>query len=313
MNRVLFYALGGGHGHLTRTSHLVKELQARRPECSTLVLCPGRAEPFARQFSSCASTDDIGRAGLSAWVRRQIETFQPDLMVVDTFPRGVLGEFDLPLSLPRVLITRWVDPRYYQHPEVYRGLQQYQHVLWTEPIPMQGLPGQQLSPIMAAEAPLPRQTAREALGAGENPLVLGIGSGSLQVQLQLSSQLRELCQRNGWNLRWHSWEMDCSVQGLGQMLKGADLVVTAAGYNSFYELLRAGVPAVLIPQERKIDDQFRRARGGLGIALQAAHRVNPTDLETALGDLIGSGQVRGVETCGRVQVVDILMKTPVAS
>jgi predicted glycosyltransferase len=38
-----------------------------------------------------------------------------------------------------------------------------------------------------------------------------------------------------------------------------DFAVSAAGYNSFHELLSARMPTVFIPQERGFDDQLRRA------------------------------------------------------
>jgi UDP:flavonoid glycosyltransferase YjiC (YdhE family) len=42
---------------------------------------------------------------------------------------------------------------------------------------------------------------------------------------------------------------------------GFDLAVTAAGYNTFHEVMHFGLPAVLIPnQETLTDDQVERAR-----------------------------------------------------
>jgi predicted glycosyltransferase len=41
----------------------------------------------------------------------------------------------------------------------------------------------------------------------------------------------------------------------------ADLVVSAAGYNSFHEIMYHGIPSILIPQMAPfMDDQERRAR-----------------------------------------------------
>jgi UDP:flavonoid glycosyltransferase YjiC (YdhE family) len=42
---------------------------------------------------------------------------------------------------------------------------------------------------------------------------------------------------------------------------GVDLAITAAGYNTFHELMHFGVPAIFIPNEETItDDQLARAR-----------------------------------------------------
>jgi UDP:flavonoid glycosyltransferase YjiC (YdhE family) len=48
---------------------------------------------------------------------------------------------------------------------------------------------------------------------------------------------------------------------LSRYLRAFDLVISAAGYNSFHELLLAGVPAILVPNEHpQQDDQLARAR-----------------------------------------------------
>jgi len=42
-------------------------------------------------------------------------------------------------------------------------------------------------------------------------------------------------------------------------MAGFDLAVCAAGYNSFYELMHAGVPTLFLPQDKVADEQDRRA------------------------------------------------------
>jgi UDP:flavonoid glycosyltransferase YjiC (YdhE family) len=53
-------------------------------------------------------------------------------------------------------------------------------------------------------------------------------------------------------------------------LPAFDAAVTAGGYNSVHELLYAGVPSVIVPFERGVDDQEKRARevaeAGAGLA-----------------------------------------------
>ncbi|MFI1989370.1 glycosyltransferase [Actinoplanes sp. NPDC020271] len=51
------------------------------------------------------------------------------------------------------------------------------------------------------------------------------------------------------------------VYPISRYLRGLDLVVSAAGYNSFHELLAFGVPAVFVPNRSTLlDDQLGRAR-----------------------------------------------------
>jgi UDP:flavonoid glycosyltransferase YjiC (YdhE family) len=63
-----------------------------------------------------------------------------------------------------------------------------------------------------------------------------------------------------------------STYPLARVLRGFDLAVAAAGYNTFHELLGAGVPTVFVPNlETATDDQAARARWaeqqGIGAAV----------------------------------------------
>ncbi len=63
----------------------------------------------------------------------------------------------------------------------------------------------------------------------------------------------------------------------GDIAQAADVVVSAAGYNSFHEFLYGGVPAVFLPQTgMTMEDQERRARSASDRGL--AVTVLPTDL-----------------------------------
>lgn len=67
-----------------------------------------------------------------------------------------------------------------------------------------------------------------------------------------------------------------------------DLAVSAAGYNSFHELLSAGVPTLFVPNANtSLDDQVARARYAqhIGIAC-CADDASPSATETALDELL---------------------------
>lgn len=65
----------------------------------------------------------------------------------------------------------------------------------------------------------------------------------------------------------------------------ADLVISAAGYNSFHEILYHRIPAILVPQMAAfMDDQERRARAASGRGLAEtvlAHELLLLDREIA--------------------------------
>lgn len=44
------------------------------------------------------------------------------------------------------------------------------------------------------------------------------------------------------------------------LIAASDLVICQAGYNTLAEVEKAQVPAIVIPVEKELDDQFLRAR-----------------------------------------------------
>lgn len=79
---------------------------------------------------------------------------------------------------------------------------------------------------------------------------------------------------------WQNTRVVQTRRALG-LMQAADLVVSAAGYNSFHEILYHQVPAILIPQMSPfMDDQRRRARAvaarDLAVAVEAEELLRLT-------------------------------------
>jgi UDP:flavonoid glycosyltransferase YjiC (YdhE family) len=85
---------------------------------------------------------------------------------------------------------------------------------------------------------------------------------------------------------------------LSRRFRAFDLAVSAAGYNSFHELLRFGIPTLFIPnQDTALDDQQGRAQFAADRGL--AHllgRVSVHAATTLLGDLLDRGQAMVANT-----------------
>ena len=79
---------------------------------------------------------------------------------------------------------------------------------------------------------------------------------------------------------------------LSRRFRAFDLAVSAAGYNSFHELLRFGIPTLFIPnQDTALDDQQGRAQFAADRGL--AHMLGGVSVSAAsllLGDLLERGQ-----------------------
>ena len=79
---------------------------------------------------------------------------------------------------------------------------------------------------------------------------------------------------------------------LSRRFRAFDLAVSAAGYNSFHELLRFGIPTLFIPnQDTALDDQQGRARfaSDKGLA-HTLGRVNVEVTTVLADDLLNRGQ-----------------------
>lgn len=284
---VFYYALGGGHGHVLRGIAVTRALGYGE------VIGPARAAPWASTLG--VAYRPAPDRGLREWIG---SLPAPALLLVDVFPRGVLGE--LPPFLegtPAWLVSRWVQPAYYRHAGVRAVIEsRYERLLWAE-TPAEGLrslkvPATDVGPVLLDLPRLSREEARRSLGVGEDTrLLLALGSGDRERQRLLHRLLGKVAARTGTELRFISDVLEEGVDVVARfpaapLLAAADVLVTAAGYHAVHEARAAGVPTVYLPQRRRFDDQFRRVEG---------ERVasGPGELERAVHTLLGQEHVGG--------------------
>lgn len=281
--RCVAYAMGGGRGHQTRARNLHRALKRLEPTLQTALCVPEdrvtRSEPGLTVLVAPSRQPEA----LARWISTTLEQCRPHLFLVDTFPRGVLGEMrELCHDVPSVLITRWVVPAYYQHPPVRRALDRFQTIFWTEPKSDLSFPGELSEPVVDDRPVLSRAEARQALGAGESPLVMALPWAEGSAWRRSEESLRTICSRRGWDLRVAGPEARQDFSRADRYLSGADLVLSASGYNAYYEIAKHHRPALWIPQPRKIDDQARRASGAFSFrntAPQGICRGEPSETQ----------------------------------
>src|SRR4029434_9623309 len=89
---------------------------------------------------------------------------------------------------------------------------------------------------------------------------------------------------------------------LSRRFRAFDLAVSAAGYNSFHELLRFGIPTLFIPnQDTALDDQQGRARFASDRGL--AHMIGRVSVDRATS-LLSVLLQRGPDMVANVASVD---------
>jgi UDP-N-acetylglucosamine--N-acetylmuramyl-(pentapeptide) pyrophosphoryl-undecaprenol N-acetylglucosamine transferase len=298
--RVVCYAMNGtGVGHLTRTLSIARWLRRyaaaldQRIEIWFLTSSEADGLAFAEGFAAfkipsktVVAETGIDRATYLAvakqWVWHSLGLLRPDLLLVDTFPRGSFGELLSALDLCRhaAFVYRPVRAEVARRPDFQAMLSLYDLIIVPEnDAPVTVPPDAKdrvvhVGPVLSRERweLIPRSTARERLEIAADKRCVFVsagGGGDPGAELQMHETVRALA-------------LDPSISvvvGAGPLYRGRpfpnvtilpgraadwslafDAAVCAAGYNTFGELMFAGVPVVFLPQEKMADDQHARAK-----------------------------------------------------
>ena len=322
--RIAYYAINGvGLGHLARTVAIAKALGADRHEHLFLTSSPAveilRREglPFV-QFPSDALVsskalplkDKTYSRVLAGLVGVTLNHFDPHVLVVDTVPFGVRNELAIATTAARrsafVLRERGgIDPA------TAAAINAYDLVIMPHDGPgvPQGIDADKVEHVGAivlggAGGMRDKVRARQALGLGgaDKPTVgVAFGGGG---DPNCSELLAWAARAAGRHPAFHfALSVPPLLRGappaalppnasivtrspLADVWSAFDFAISAAGYNSTNELLRAGVPAIFVPLERPLDDQFARARRCVenGAALQAV-AFDDESLDLAIGSM----------------------------
>jgi hypothetical protein len=150
-----------------------------------------------------------------------------------------------------------------------------------------------------------RDTARRVLGLPQDqPLALvALASDDVNYTSQETAAVLEALRRLGVGICVTQTQIARSARTpvdvhvvrefpLSRLFRAFDLAVSAAGYNSFHELLRFGIPTLFIPkQTTALDDQHERARFAADAGL--AHMLARVSVDAAtplLRDLLERGE-----------------------
>lgn len=115
--RNLYYAMGGGVGHLVRARAVVHTLGLNPSSTTILSSSPYALDPrVVGTMPVCVAPKELGQkpGDWRKWIERLINELQAENLYLDTFPAGILGEFEsvrVPAKTTVHHIARLLNPR----------------------------------------------------------------------------------------------------------------------------------------------------------------------------------------------------------
>jgi predicted glycosyltransferase len=310
--RAVLYAVNGtGVGHVTRLLSIARWMRRyaaalerkleiwflTSSEADGLVFSEGFAA-FKIPSKTIVAETGVDRTAYLAlakqWVWHTMGLMRPDLFVVDTFPRGAFGELlgALDLCKRSAFVYRPVRAQVAARPDFQAMLPLYDLVIVPESNADVLAPREiddrlvYVGPVLSRERweLAPRDVARVELGVRDDAQCVYVsagGGGDRGAEDHIASAVAALAADPSLSV----------VVGAGPLYRGRpfpgvttltgraaewslafDAAVCAAGYNTFGELMFAGVPTAFLPQEKLADDQRARAeraeRAGAAVMLE---------------------------------------------
>lgn len=275
----LIYALGGGLGHITRSLALARAAAARghtvtiiaNSELAPLVMTASAGQ--AVQLRLLDATLDP--APLGKLVTELVTQPRWSVLLVDTFPRGIVGELAPLLSsltVPRVLVHRCLNPEYIAAYNVAATVDIYDRLLVPGEPAAFGAHARAVHTapwLIRDRAELPDFAAARKLLAAAAPeelprrLVLLSGCGrppEITRMAQHAEGLRaalspEILVRFAAPI---AAEAAINHFPLIETFPGVDVLVGAGGYNTVHEARATATPLLAFAQPRRYDLQHER-------------------------------------------------------
>jgi hypothetical protein len=282
--RVLYHAVGGGLGHGMRALALARQLARQVGGKHRVIVNTPFAAALAEAARGEAGVEWLvaagGRNDIQALLWEQVRLYDPDLWVIDTLPRGVVGEL-VPLlegwsGCPRILIARPLKDAYVRDCRIEAWVgRHYDLVLIPgEHNPLRDLPGAVFIPpfMIRDRDELPARAEALALLNASEAVVLIAGTGTEDECREWAAQAHRLAAR---------WPDDAPPLRLAlppgivaeertairhspliECLPGVRLLIGNAGYHLVHEARHVGVPGLFRPRPRRYDEQAKRLRTG---------------------------------------------------
>jgi len=260
----LIYALGGGLGHLTRACALAL---AALPDTCVRILTNS---PYAAWVQRAAPELDISADQGPSEILREIAFRPADCLIVDTFPRGLVGELASVLPTFRglkVFVQRDLNPQYVRNYNLNTFVANTYDLVLS---PGDANPDS-LGPFLQTVNTAPwlarsvhelpsRHTARRLLDLHEDkPCILVCAAGNPEEQAWYREVASQLERASQCDIRWLGPGSTFSYWPAMDLYPAVDVVIGGAGYNTVYECVACAIPLVAKAWSRKYDRQYLRA------------------------------------------------------
>lgn len=277
--KTAYYCFGGGLGHLTRFiawCHTTGTQPLLLTNCSAAGM-PGLL-PAGVRCQQPSEADQQNKDTLRSWLSRVITAENPQQLVIDAFPGGILGELaGLPeltgldcLYLARILKVDAYLPRLAgavlpKFAQIYRVEKLHEeHESWLHEL------SDHITGLPLRDPPPPAMTAAMLAGLPQD-FELIVHSGNESELRQLYHLLHETWLIEGTSgsvvvvspgprpafLADDDFHLDCYPAGA--VIERARRVFSAAGCNIMRQMAAQKKPHQVLPLPRALDDQFFRA------------------------------------------------------
>jgi hypothetical protein len=282
---VLYHAMGGGLGHGTRALAVARQLVLRIGGQHHIIASASFAQSHAYPLSNEPNISVCGVQGNPAQVSKIVESkireLSPNLWIIDTFPRGVVGELrEIQQGwsgCPRVLVARGLPLAYVSQCRVYEWVRRHFDLILQagEPSPFAELGNAVCLPpffVRDREELLSVPQALARLLADEPAILFVATYDEFESEQWIAEAegvarswpadgppLRVIAPPN-IPFRLRSAVPLVRYAPLLECMPGARLVLGNAGYNLVQETRYVGVPGLFLPQPRQYDRQSARLR-----------------------------------------------------
>ena len=325
-NILFYAVNGLGLGHVTRTLSIARQLVKLDKTISPYFITSSDAAQVISEhgflYTKLPSKTLLKLAGGSYWqlqvqyqmtILERIQALRPKAFVVDTFPLGSVDDLLGILSIKRkrmkkVFIHREQRPEK-MTPQRSRLQNFYDLVIAPHhegtariPVPPKvSLEWAGNIMIRNREEILTKSEAQKRLNVplDKKIVLLNFGGGGDQTTIDnYNSVFKAFANKSyihfvvpeaplsRFSIQLPSNASTIKYYPLVELMAGFDAAISAAGYNTFHELLYTGVPTIFVPKTRGYDDQEQRARNAM--LADSAIMLYEEVLESEIVDAVNS-------------------------